>query len=176
MDIQSHPELIDESAFVADNATVLGQVTIGANSTILFGAVLRGDSAPIRIGSRTNVQDLACLHADPDLPCILGDRVTVGHGAIVHGAEIEDDVLIGIRAVVLNGARIGKHSIIGAGALIPEGKVIPPRSLVMGIPGKIIRQIEDEDIDRIHHAAQHYVKAGKLFKEAANESARNASK
>jgi carbonic anhydrase/acetyltransferase-like protein (isoleucine patch superfamily) len=155
-----HPEWIDPTAFVASNATVIGEVHVGRQSTILFGAVVRGDSTPIWIGERTNVQDLACLHGDPGFPCRLGNGVTIGHGAIVHGADVEDDVLIGIRAIVLNGAKIGRHSIIGAGALVAEGKVIPPRSLVLGVPGKIVRELTAEDIAKIEHAANHYVTAG----------------
>ncbi len=158
--LHSNPQWIHESAFVASNATIIGEVHIGCRSTVLFGAVVRGDSSPIWIGDETNVQDLACLHGDPGFPCRLGNRVTIGHGAIVHGAIVEDDVLIGIRAVVLNGARIGRHSIIGAGAVVPEGKAIPPRSLVLGLPGKIAREITDEDILMIEHAAKHYVEAG----------------
>ena len=161
--IHFHPEWIDPTAFVAKNATVIGEVHIASHATILFGAVVRGDSVPIWIGESSNVQDLACLHGDPGFPCRIGNRVTVGHGAIVHGAEIEDDVLIGIRAVVLNGAKIGKHSIIGAGAVVPEGKVIPPRSLVLGVPGRIVREITADDIRLIEHAAQHYVEAGKQY-------------
>ena len=157
-------EWIDPTAYVAENATVIGEVHVASHATILFGAVVRGDSAPIWIGECTNVQDLACLHGDPGFPCRLGNRVTIGHGAIVHGAEIEDDVLIGIRAVVLNGAKIGRHSIVGAGAVIPEGKIIPPRSLVLGVPGRVVRETTAEDIDMIRHAANHYVEAGKQYR------------
>jgi carbonic anhydrase/acetyltransferase-like protein (isoleucine patch superfamily) len=158
------PDAIDQSAFVAANATVIGSVRIGRESTILFGAVVRGDSASITIGQQSNVQDLACLHADPGFPCQIGNRVTIGHGAIVHGAEVEDDVLIGIRATVLNGAKIGRYCIIGAGALIPEGKTIPPRSVVMGMPGKVVREATDEDLAYIEKAAQHYVSTGQQYR------------
>ena len=136
---------------------MLGDVSIGDVSTVLFGAVLRGDSAPLKIGDRSNIQDLAVLHADPGFPLTIGNDVTVGHAAVLHGATIEDEVLIGIRSVILNGARIGKHSIVGAGALIAENKVIPPKSLVMGVPGKVVREITDEDIRKIHYASHHYV-------------------
>ncbi len=158
--MHSNPEWIDPTAFIAENATVIGEVHVASRATILFGAVVRGDAVAIWIGEETNVQDLACLHGDPGFPCRLGNRVTIGHGAIVHGAEVEDDVLIGIRAIVLNGAKIGRHSIIGAGALVPEGKVIPPRSLVLGVPGRVVREISDDDILMIEHAAKHYVEAG----------------
>ncbi len=131
---ESDPAWIAPSAYIADNATIVGEVHVGDDASILHGAVVRGDSVAVWIGKGTNVQDLAVLHGDPGYPCRLGDRVTVGHGAIVHGAEVEDDCLIGIRAIVLNGAKIGKHSIIGAGSLVAEGKTIPPRSLVLGVP------------------------------------------
>jgi carbonic anhydrase/acetyltransferase-like protein (isoleucine patch superfamily) len=155
--LQFHSEWIDPTAFVAHNATILGDVKIGELSTVLFGAVMRGDSSSLRIGSRTNIQDLCVLHADPGYPLQIGNDVTIGHSAVVHGAIVEDEVIIGIRSIVLNGARIGKQSIIGAGALVPENKSIPPRSLVMGIPGKVVREITEDDIARIHHASQHYV-------------------
>lgn len=161
IDLAFHPEWIAPDAWVAPGATVLGEVHLGSEVTVLYGAVLRGDSGAVEVGAECNIQDLACLHADPGFPCRLGRRVTVGHAAVVHGATVEDDVLIGIRAVVLNGAVIGQHSIIGAGAVVPEGKVIPPRSLVLGVPGKVIRPIDDEDIARIHHAAAHYVEVGR---------------
>ncbi len=134
--LDTPPDAIDSTAFIAPNATVFGNVKVGREAVILFGAVVRGDSEAIVIGEQSNVQDLCCLHADPGHPCIIGNRVTIGHGAVVHGAEIEDDVLIGIRAVVMNGAKIGRHSIVGAGALVSEGKVIPPGSLVLGVPVK----------------------------------------
>ena len=165
-DLNFRPGSIHETVFVAHNATILGDVTIGELSTVLFGAVMRGDSAALRIGSRTNVQDLCVLHADPGYPLIIGNDVTIGHSAVVHGAFIEDEVLIGIRSIVLNGVTIGKHSIIGAGALVPENKSIPPRSLVMGIPGKVVREITDEDIVRIQHASQHYAEMNLHYRQS----------
>lgn len=160
------PEQVDPSAFVAPNASVLGDVTIGAESSVWYGAVARGDTAPIRIGKRTNVQDLCVLHADPGFPCTLGDRVTVGHGAIVHGATVEDDVLIGMRAVVMNGAVIGAGSIVGVGALVTEGTIVPPGSVVLGMPGKIKRAAEERDRAQVLHAADHYVNASRLALES----------
>jgi carbonic anhydrase/acetyltransferase-like protein (isoleucine patch superfamily) len=160
-----HSDQVHASAFVAHNATVLGDVAIGQRSSIWFGAVVRGDTERIEIGDETNVQDLSVLHADPDFPCRLGKRVTVGHAAIVHGAIVEDDVMIGMRAVVLNGAKIGSHSIIAAGCVVPEGMLVPPGSLVMGVPGRIKREITDSDKERISHAADHYAKQGQLFRE-----------
>ena len=159
------PELIDRDCFVADNATLRGEVFIGSQACVLFGAVIRGDVAPVRIGANSNIQDLCCLHSDPGYPCTIGERVTVGHGAIIHGATVENDCLIGIRAVILNGAVIGTGSIIAAGALVPEGKVIPPNSLVMGMPGKVVRETNEADAVMIQHGWQHYVEASQRYKE-----------
>jgi carbonic anhydrase/acetyltransferase-like protein (isoleucine patch superfamily) len=143
---------------------VLGDVTIGAEATVWFGAVIRGDTAPIKIGRRTNVQDGCILHADEGFPCTLGDRVTLGHGAIVHGATVEDDCLIGMRAVVMNGAVIGKGSIVAVGSVVTEGTVIPPGSIALGQPAKVRRDVTDRDGERIRHAAEHYVAAGKVYR------------
>ena len=140
-----HPELLDPTVFVAEGARLIGDVTIGAESSVWFNAVLRGDREAIRIGRQTNVQDLCMLHADPGIPCTLGDRVSVGHAAIVHGATVEDDVLIGMRAVVMNRARIGAGSIIGVGAVVTEDTEIPPGSVVIGVPGKVKGEAEPRD-------------------------------
>ena len=162
---QFRDELVDPTAYIARGAIVLGDVTIGVESSIWFNAVVRGDSEAIRIGSQTNVQDLCVLHADPGFPCVLGDRVTVGHAAIVHGATVEDDCMIGMRAVVMNGARIGKGSLIAVGAVVTEGTEVPPGSVVMGVPGKIRREVTDADRERMAHAALHYVEQAKRFRE-----------
>ncbi len=159
------PEQVDPTAFIAENATVLGDVTIGAESSIWYGAVVRGDTEAIRIGNQTNVQDLSVLHADPGFPCTLGNRVTVGHGAIVHGATVEDDVMIGMRAVVMNGAVIGAGSIVGVGAVVTERTIIPPGSLVLGVPAQVKRPTETKDAERIRHAADHYVAASRKAQE-----------
>lgn len=161
---QFRRELVAPSAFIAAGATVLGDVTIGEESSIWYGAVVRGDCEAIRIGQRTNIQDLCVLHADPGFPCILGDGVTVGHGAIVHGATVEDDVLIGMRAVVMNGAKIGRGSIVAVGAIVTEGMEIPPGSIAMGQPAKVMRPAEERDEVRIRHAADHYVQASREYK------------
>ena len=163
------PELVDESAFIAESATVLGEVHISAQASVWFGAVVRGDSEIVRIRKRTNIQDLCVLHADPGFPCQIGNNVTVGHAAVVHGATVEDDALIGIRAVVLNGATIGAGSIVGAGAVVPEGKQIPANSLAVGIPAKVIRELTDDDRERIRHAANHYVQAAQQYKSSSNK-------
>jgi len=159
------PEQVDPSAFVAPGAVVLGDVTIAEAASVWFGAVVRGDTETIRIGPRTNIQDLAVLHADPGFPCVLGTGVTVGHAAIVHGATVEDDVMIGMRSVVMNGARIGKGSIVGVGAVVTEGVEIPPGSVVLGLPGKVRRETTPEDQQRIREAAEHYVANARRFRE-----------
>lgn len=156
-------ELVEPSAWIAPNATVCGDVYIGANSSVWFGTVIRGDSAPICIGEGSNVQDLCCLHADPGYPCLIGDRVTIGHGAMLHGARVENDALIGIGATILNGATIGSGSIVGAGALVPEGKSIPPGSLAVGVPAKVIRLLTPEDQQRIGHASEHYITLSRRY-------------
>lgn len=157
---------VASDVFLAPGAVVLGDVTIGAQSSIWYQVVIRGDTAPISIGEETNIQDGSVLHADPGFPCQIGNRVTVGHGAIVHGATVEDDCLIGIRATILNGAVIGKGSLIGAGALITERMVIPPGSVVLGQPGQVKRQTSARDLERITHATKHYVHAAAVYRQA----------
>jgi carbonic anhydrase/acetyltransferase-like protein (isoleucine patch superfamily) len=160
---QFQPELADPTAYIAPGAVVVGDVTIGPQSSVWFNAVIRGDVEAIRIGSRTNVQDLALLHADEGFPCTLGDRVTVGHSAIVHGAQVDDDVMIGMRAVVMNGACVGAGSIVAVGAVVLEGTIIPPNSVAMGVPAKVKRPTDDRDRHRIAHAADHYVGAARRY-------------
>ena len=160
------PELVDPNAYIAPGAVVLGDVTIGPEASVWFNAVIRGDTEAIRIGAATNVQDGCVLHADPGFPCTMGDRVTVGHGAIVHGATVEDDVMIGMRAVVMNGARVGRGSIVAVGAVVTEGTEIPPGSIAMGQPAVVKRAATERDRARIQHAAEHYVAAAKVYREA----------
>ncbi|MBL8892659.1 MAG: gamma carbonic anhydrase family protein [Planctomycetaceae bacterium] len=156
--------LVDPSVFIAPQAIVRGQVRIDADSSIWFGAVVRGDTHAIEIGPQSNVQDLALLHTDAGITCRLGARVTVGHGAIVHGSIVEDDCLIGMRATLLNHTRIGAGSLVAAGSLVTEGTIIPPRSLVMGAPAVVRRVVNDTDLARIKHAAQHYVKLAAAYR------------
>jgi carbonic anhydrase/acetyltransferase-like protein (isoleucine patch superfamily) len=158
------PEQVHASVYIAPGAIVLGDVTLGEDSSVWFHAVIRGDTEAIRIGARTNIQDGAILHADAGLPCVLGDDVTVGHAAVVHGAVVGNRVMIGIKSVVLNGVRIGEDSVIAAGTVVPEGTEIPPGSLVMGVPAKVRGQVTDEHRARIRHAAAHYVDNAKLFR------------
>ena len=148
---------ISSSAFVADNATVRGDVTLGECSSVFFGAVLRGDRAPITIGSGTNIQDNCVVHVDYDYPVVVGQNVTVGHGAILHGCTVGDNTLIGMGTIVLNGARIGRDCIIGAGALVTQGKVVPDGSMAYGNPARIIRQLTPEEVEANRANAQAYV-------------------
>lgn len=159
-------ELVHPSVFIAAGAKIIGDVTLAADCSVWFNAVIRGDTDSIRIGAGSNIQDLAVIHCDEGVPCTIGERVTLGHAAIVHGATIEDDCLIGIRAVVMNRARVGAGSLIAVGALVTEGVEIPPRSVVMGVPGKVVRQVTDQDWQRIRHAASHYIEAGRRYRDA----------
>ena len=146
-------------AFIAPGAVVVGQVTLGDRASVWYNAVVRGDMAPITIGDETNIQDGAVLHVDPPSPVVLGRRVVVGHRAIIHGARVEDECLIGMGAMLLNDVVIGSHSIVGAGAVVPEGTVIPPLSLVLGIPGRVVRTLGPETGERIRRNAAVYVEA-----------------
>jgi carbonic anhydrase/acetyltransferase-like protein (isoleucine patch superfamily) len=140
---------IDPSAFVAPGAWIVGDVTIGPDASVWFGAVLRGDSDRVEVGARTNVQDGAVLHTDAGKPCVVGERCTIGHRAVVHGCTIGRGSLIGMGAVVLSGAEIGEGSLVAAGALVPERKAFPPRSLLVGAPCRWIRELTDEDVARL---------------------------
>ncbi len=148
---------VEKAAFVADSATLAGDIHLGENSSVWFGASMRAEVSSITIGKDSNVQDNAMLHADYDLPIVIGERVSVGHNAIVHGAVIEDDVIVGMHATVMNGAKVGRGSIIAAGALVKEGSVIPERSLVAGVPGVVKRTFTEEEVERQKSNAQVYV-------------------
>lgn len=150
-----HP-VIAPGAFVAENATLAGDVSIGPGCSVWYGAVLRADLAPIRVGAGSNIQDNAVLHLDKALPCSIGEGVTVGHGAILHGCTVEDHCLIGMGAIVLNGAVIGKHSMVGAGALVTQNTVVPEGSLVLGSPAKVKRPLTPEEMESIRRSAREY--------------------
>ncbi|MET1116093.1 MAG: gamma carbonic anhydrase family protein [Comamonas sp.] len=145
------------SAWVADSAQVIGDVTLGEDVSIWFGSVLRGDTSNLRIGAGTNIQDGSVLHADPGQPLVVGERVTVGHQVMLHGCTIGDESLIGIGAVVLNGAKIGRNCLVGAGALVTEGKEFPDGSMIIGSPAKVVRELTAEQIDGLRQSAQHYI-------------------
>jgi len=147
---------IHEDTFIADNASVIGDVSIGKGSSVWYGAVIRGDIEKITIGEFTNIQDNSVVHTETDIPTKIGDYTVIGHNAIVHGCTIGSNCLIGMGAIILNKAVIGDNCIIGAGALVPEGKVIPPNSLVLGMPGKVVRNVTDEEVERIRGNAIRY--------------------
>jgi carbonic anhydrase/acetyltransferase-like protein (isoleucine patch superfamily) len=148
---------IAASAFVASSADVIGDVEVGERASVWFQCVLRGDIAPIRIGVSTNIQDGSILHTDTGAPTLIGDWVTVGHRAVIHGCAIEDHCLIGMGAIILSRVRIGSGSIVAAGALVPEETIIPPRSLYMGVPARFRRELNDADQSYIDAHAAHYL-------------------
>ncbi len=154
------------SAYVDPSAQIIGDVTIGERSSLWPGAVARGDVHWIRIGDESNVQDNAVLHCDaPDFPLTIGNRVTIGHQAMLHGCTVEDDCTIGIGAIVLNGASIGAGSVVAAGAVVPEGMQVSPASMVMGVPAKVRRAITPDEQVRFRENAQHYVEAGRIYRD-----------
>jgi carbonic anhydrase/acetyltransferase-like protein (isoleucine patch superfamily) len=158
---------LDSSVFVAKGGAVIGDVEIGEESSVWFNAVIRADTATVRIGARTNVQDGAVIHTDTGKPCRIGDDCTVGHNAVVHGCTIGHGCLIGIGAMVLSGAVIGDQSIIGAGALVPEGREFPARSVIIGLPGKVARRANDEDLERIGRGVQTYLRLAREYRNDA---------
>jgi carbonic anhydrase/acetyltransferase-like protein (isoleucine patch superfamily) len=158
------PEIAEgSSTWIAPDAHVMGKVRLGQDSTVWFGAVIRGDNDSITIGVGTNVQDGAVLHADPGFPLLIGDNVTVGHRAIVHGCTIGSGSLIGMGATLLNGVEIGRNCLVGANALLTEGKSFPDGSLIVGAPAKAIRTLSPEQVAQIRQVAEHYVQNGRRF-------------
>ncbi|MDX3748325.1 gamma carbonic anhydrase family protein [Streptomyces sp. AK08-02] len=156
---------VDEEAFVAPTSSVIGDVTLQAGSSVWYGAVLRGDVERISVGTRSNIQDNCTLHADPGFPVTIGERVSVGHNAVVHGATVEDDCLIGMGATVLNGAVIGAGSLVAAQALVPQGMRIPPGSLVAGVPAKVRRELTEEERQGVTLNGTHYAELAKAHRQ-----------
>ncbi len=150
--------------YVASNAVVIGKVELCEDSSVWFNAVLRGDNELIRIGARSNIQDGCVLHTDPGYPLDVAEDCTIGHMVMLHGCTIGRGTLVGIGSIILNGTTIGEECLIGANTLIPEGKTIPPRSMVLGSPGKIVKQLSDEDVERFSKGAGRYVTNGQRFK------------
>jgi carbonic anhydrase/acetyltransferase-like protein (isoleucine patch superfamily) len=155
---------IDDTAWVAESANLIGKVTLGADATIWYGVTLRGDNERISIGARSNVQEGTVMHTDMGYPLTIGSNVTIGHQAMLHGCTVGDGSLIGIQAVILNGAKIGKGCLVGAGALVTEGKEFPDYSLIVGAPAKVVRTLDAEAIARLEMSAASYVARGRLFK------------
>jgi carbonic anhydrase/acetyltransferase-like protein (isoleucine patch superfamily) len=155
---------VDPSAWVASNATLVGAVYLGPHSSVFYGAVIRADNDSITIGAGSNIQDNVTMHTDAGLQLTVGSRVTVGHGAILHGCEIEDDCLIGMNATVLNGAFVGAGSLIAAGSVVLENTVIPPGSLVTGMPAKAMRRLNDAEQASLVENARHYAELSQMHK------------
>ncbi len=163
-EIDGHQPQVADSAWVADNASVIGRVRLGEGASVWFGATLRGDNEPITLGARCNVQEGAVLHVDPGYPLTLGEGVTVGHQAMLHGCTVGDGSLIGIQAVVLNGSTIGRNCLVGAGAVVTEGKHFPDGSMILGAPAKVVRQLTPEQIEGLARAAAQYVEKSHKYK------------
>lgn len=155
---------IAASAWIADNAIVRGDVTLGEDVSVWFGAVLRGDVAPITVGAGTNIQDNAVVHVSRDYPCRIGANVTIGHGAVVHGCTIDDGALIGIRATVLDGAHIGAGALVAAGALVPPGMEVPPGTLALGVPARIVGPLSDAQRELVARDAPAYVERKEAYR------------
>lgn len=155
---------VHESVFLADGAKLIGDIEVGAQSSIWYNVVLRGDLAPIRIGNKTNIQDGSIGHVNTDQPLIIADEVSVGHGAIVHGCSVGKGTLIGMGAIVLNGASIGEYALIGAGSLVTENCQIPPYTLSLGSPAKVVRELTEKDLERMKLTMENYVLKGAEFR------------
>lgn len=169
--LNEHVPELGKDAWIAASAQVVGKVVLGAQVSVWFNAVLRGDNEPITVGARTNIQDGAVLHNDEGVPLTIGEDVSVGHMAMLHGCTVGNGSLIGMHATILNRAVIGKHCLIGAKTLIPEGKVIPDRSLVVGTPGRIIRELTNEEVARLATGAAHYVENAERFRKGLRQVA-----
>lgn len=166
LDTQFHPEKIHPSVFIAPGAVVVGNVTLDEHASVWFNATLRGDVEAIIVGPRSNIQEGCILHADPGFPTVIGEGITVGHGAVVHGATVGDNCVVGIRAVLLNGAVIGENSIVGAGALVTEGKVFPPNSLILGMPARAVRELTPDEVAANRGSAARYMERARAFRAA----------
>ncbi|WP_335935451.1 gamma carbonic anhydrase family protein [Streptomyces sp. PTD5-9] len=160
---------VDADAFTAPTSVVVGEVTLEAGSSVWYHAVLRADCGPIVVGAESNIQDNCSVHTDPGFPVTVGERVSVGHNAVLHGCTVEDDVLVGMGATVLNGARIGAGSLVAAQALVPQGMQVPPGSLVAGVPAKVRRQLTEEEREGIRFNAAGYVELAKAHRRAHEE-------
>ena len=157
--------IIPDSCYISESVDLIGDVTLGENVSLWFGTVVRGDMHHITIGARSNIQDNSVIHVTTDIsPTRIGDEVTVGHNAIIHGATIEDRCLIGMGSIIMDDVVVGEGSIVGAGAVVPPNMIIPPRSLVVGLPAKIVRQTTDEELEMIIERAQHYIDFSQEYK------------
>ncbi len=156
---------IHSSVFIAPGAMIIGDVKIGEESSIWFNCVLRGDLEPIYIGCRTNIQDGTVIHMDKDIPCLIGDDVTIGHGAILHSCAIDNEALIGMGAILLTGCKVGERAIVAAGTLVREGQEIPPGTIAMGVPAVVRREATESEFERVRHGKDDYVLRGRIMRE-----------
>ncbi len=159
---------VHSSVFVAPGAMIIGNVKIGEDSSIWFNCVLRGDLEPIFIGCRTNIQDGTVVHMDKEIPCHIGDDVTIGHGAILHSCAIGNEALIGMGAILLTGCKVGERAIVAAGTLVREGQEIPPGTIAMGVPAVVRREVNEAEFDRVRHGKDDYVLRGRIMRENLN--------
>ena len=160
---------IGKNVFIAENAFVIGDVELGDHASVWYGAVLRGDFAPIVIGSHTSIQENCVVHTDHGYPSQVGSHVTTGHTAVIHGASVGNHCIIGMGALLLNGATVGDESIVGAGAVLAEGKEFAPRSLILGVPGKVLREVTEQEIERIYSNAETYLGYAREYLEARGQ-------
>lgn len=165
---KNHKPQIHETAFVAKNSTIIGEVTIDENSSVWFNTVIRGDVAPTEIGKRVNIQDLSLIHQSPDIPVIIEDDVTIGHQVTIHSATIRSNALIGMGSIILDGAEIGENAYLGAGSLVPPGKKIPPHTLAFGRPAKVVRNLTDKDYDEMDRIRVSYFEKTQYYKESTD--------
>ena len=165
--VGGHTPQVDPGAFIAAGATLVGNVTVKKGASIFYGCVLRAEAAPITVGEDSNVQDNTVMHTDEGKPVVIGARVSIGHQALVHGAKVDDDVLIGMHATVLNDAHVGSESLVAAGAIVLEATDIPPRSLVAGVPAKVRREMTDEGVEKVRENAQSYLRLSALHRDTA---------
>lgn len=166
---KGHTPRVADNVFIAPGAQVIGQVTLAAGSSVWYNAVLRGDTATIEVGEGTNIQDGTVVHCDPGFDAKIGANCVIGHSCIIHGTTIADNCLIGMGATLLNGSKIGEYSVVAAGSLVTEGKEFPPRSLIMGVPAKVVREIGEKEIAMITRGATHYQQNAQNHKESLGE-------
>jgi carbonic anhydrase/acetyltransferase-like protein (isoleucine patch superfamily) len=161
------PKIV-QSAYIAPNAAIIGDVLIGEDSSVWFNCVIRGEESGIIIGEATSIQDLSILHSDLEKPLVVGNRVTVGHACVLHGCIIEDDCFIGMGAILMNGSRIGRGSVVAAGTVVTENRIIPPFSLVAGTPGRVIRTYEESRLEENRSAARYYAELARTYRDSAD--------
>ncbi|WP_196000513.1 gamma carbonic anhydrase family protein [Clostridium sp. 1001271B_151109_B4] len=164
IDFEGVTPRINENTYISENVDIIGKVNIEENVNIWFGTRLRGDMNNIVIGENTNIQENSVVHVDVNSPCIIGKNVTIGHGTIIHGCNIADNVLVGMGSIILNNAKIGKNTIIGAGSLVTQGKDFPDGVLILGNPAKVIRQLTEAEVESIQRSADNYVSLSKKYK------------